>query len=97
LQLDTFFLSSGNVGDISHIQIRAAGGGLNAAWHLTSVTVTPSATSQRLLFPFNGWIDAKHGLQHVLHQDRDGDGKGDEREAGAMVPYRVTVHTSDIR
>lgn len=44
-----------------------------------------------------GWIDSKHGLEHLLQPDRDGDGRPDQPDAGSTVEYDVQVFTSDIR
>jgi hypothetical protein len=77
------------------MQIISNGRGLGAAWHLSHVEVVNTRTSERLVFPFHGWVDKEHGLEHVLQPDRDGDGEGDEPLEDDSEEYHVTVYTAD--
>jgi hypothetical protein len=56
-KLDTFFVQGPDVGSISSIQLQCQGGGLTAAWHLSSVTVTNSSSGQVARFAYNDWFD----------------------------------------
>jgi len=93
----TFFLPSPDLGPMQSLRINSDDFGLGSAWHLAHITVTDSKSGEKLVFPFNDWIDKKHGLSHLLYPDRDGDGVGDKGTLNGLVEYTVTVHTSDIR
>ena len=83
---------------IFRAQINSNGRGLGAAWHLSHIEVVNTGTNEKLVFPFHGWVDKKHGLEHMLHPDRDGDGKADAADgSGGVVEYQVQTFTSDIR
>lgn len=88
---------SDNVGPVQKLKIRSSGKGLGAAWHLNKIEVISSATGEKLVFPFAKWIDDKHGLEHVLWPDRDGDGIPDPTADADLIKYKVAVYTSDIR
>lgn len=64
-KLDTFFVQAPDVGSISIIQLQCQGGGLTAAWHLGSVTVTNSASGQVAKFVHNEWFDKSKGWAKV--------------------------------
>ncbi|KAG2450199.1 hypothetical protein HYH02_000301 [Chlamydomonas schloesseri] len=96
-QEDKFIVVSDNVGPVQKIKIRSSGKGLGAAWHLNKVEVISSATGEKLIFPFAKWVDDKHGLEHVLWPDRDGDGIPDPTADADLIKYKVAVYTSDIR
>jgi hypothetical protein len=93
----TFFLMSPDLGPIQSLRINSDDGGLGSAWHLAHIVVTDSKSGEQLVFPYNDWIDKKHGLSHLLYPDRDGDGVGDKGTMNGLLEYIVTVHTSDLR
>jgi hypothetical protein len=64
-KLDTFFVQAPDVGAISSIQLQCLGGGLTAAWHLDSVTVTHSVRGQVAWFLYNDWFDKSKGWVQV--------------------------------
>lgn len=72
-----------------NIPMQSTGSGLGSSWHLARVVVTSSASGETLPFPFNNWIDKKHGLEHIIWPDRDGDGLGDVGPDGALLKYKV--------
>jgi hypothetical protein len=64
-KLDTFFVQAPDVGAVSSIQLQCQGGGLTAAWHLSSVTVTHSTSGQVARFLYNDWFDKNKGWVQV--------------------------------
>jgi hypothetical protein len=64
-KLDTFFVQAPDVGAISSIQLQCLGGGLTAAWHLSSVAITHSASGQVARFVYNDWFDKSKGWMQV--------------------------------
>eukprot|EP00951_Prasinocladus_malaysianus_P023652 scaffold201766_cov26-Prasinocladus_malaysianus.AAC.1 len=76
-------------------QIISNGKGRGAAWHLSHAEVVNTATGEQLVFPFHGWVDKEHGLEHLLQPDRDGGGRACQPN-GATVEYQVRIYTSDI-
>uniref|UniRef100_A0A383W527 PLAT domain-containing protein n=1 Tax=Tetradesmus obliquus TaxID=3088 RepID=A0A383W527_TETOB len=100
---DTFFVRSPDIGPVHSLRISHDSSGLGPAWHLARIKVTNTSSGQALLFPYNGWLDDKHGCSQLLWPDRDGDGKGDAATHGSgtaaspEVKYAVTVYTSAVR
>lgn len=92
--MDTFFVSSRDVGAIQAVKIRSDGKGLGAAWLLDRVDVSCEASGQAASFVANRWFDAKHGLEAMLTAG------GGDGAAGAAAPnlvsYQVAVFTSNI-
>ncbi|KAF5837533.1 hypothetical protein DUNSADRAFT_4226 [Dunaliella salina] len=91
-KLDTFMFSGPDVGEVQRIKIRSSNTGLGASWHLSHVDVFSSSMPEMFHFPFNNWVDSKHGLEHFIWRDGT-----EDVNAAALVEYRVTVYTSDIR
>ena len=72
------------------MQVSSNGKGFGAAWHLSHAEVVNTGTNEKLTFPFDGWIDKEHGLEHMLYPDRDGDGVGDASvAASSQIEYEV--------
>ncbi|KAF6256823.1 hypothetical protein COO60DRAFT_1640423 [Scenedesmus sp. NREL 46B-D3] len=65
-RLDTFFVQAPDVGSISSVQLQCQGGGLTAAWHLSNVTVTNSASGQAAQFSYNDWLDKSKGWVQLV-------------------------------
>jgi hypothetical protein len=70
LQTDTFFISSPDIGPVHSLRISHDGSGLGPAWHLASIQVTNTNNGETLLFPYNGWLDDKHGCSQLLWPDK---------------------------
>ncbi len=90
-QTDTFILTGRDVGEVERVKVRSSGTGLGAAWHLDRIDVVSSATNAQYGFPFRGWVDDKHGLEHFINRD------GGAGPTTDLVDYRISVYTSDIR
>uniref|UniRef100_A0A7S3VHN2 PLAT domain-containing protein n=1 Tax=Dunaliella tertiolecta TaxID=3047 RepID=A0A7S3VHN2_DUNTE len=91
-KLDTFMFSGPDVGEVQRIKIRSSNTGLGSSWHLSHVDVFSSSMPEMFHFPFNNWVDSKHGLEQYIWRDGT-----EDVNAAALVEYRVTVYTSDIR
>ena len=70
------------------MQVSSNGKGLGGAWHLSHIEVVNTGTGEKLVFPFNGWLDKKHGLEHMLYPDRDGNGVPEASITGT-IDYEV--------
>lgn len=55
--MNTFFLKSHEIGDLSEIEIGHDGAGAFSDWHLEQVVITDSAKQKRFSFIANQWLD----------------------------------------
>lgn len=61
----TLSVQAVDVGDVSSVLLECKGGGLTAAWHLSSVKVTNTSSGQSTQFMYNDWFDSKKGWKQV--------------------------------
>jgi hypothetical protein len=69
-QTDTIFISSPDVGALHSLRISHDGSGLGPAWHLARIEVTNTSSGEATVFPYNAWLDEKHGASQLLWPDR---------------------------
>jgi hypothetical protein len=55
---------------VQSLHISHDGSGLGPAWHLARIEVTNTSSGEALVFPYNGWLDEKHGTSQLLWPDR---------------------------
>lgn len=91
-QVDTFFITAPDVGEMQSLRLTSDGKHMGTAWHLDHVEVHNSKTNESLTFPFGNWFDNEHGLTHLLYPDRDGDGVADK---GPVADTKVCNPRSD--
>ncbi len=89
--LDSFFFEAPDIGDMQSCLVKCDGSGMGAAWHLDYVTMVNTRTGAGAKFVYRNWFDNKAGWSHTLLPE------GKTPDLSTMVPYRVTVFTSDIR
>ncbi|KAG1672531.1 hypothetical protein FOA52_002840, partial [Chlamydomonas sp. UWO 241] len=91
--LDNFFFEAPDIGDIRSALVKCDGKGLGAAWHLDSITVTNAITGAHGKFVYQNWFDDKTGWAQSLYPE----GVVPNAAAAGIVPFRISVFTSDVR
>lgn len=88
---DVFHVAAADIGAMESVSVRVQPAWLGPAWLLDSIEVqaAQSGSAGPVVFAFQQWFDGKHGWEHARSA-------GSEPIA-ALVPYRITVKTSDVR